>query len=282
MPKSPSSSAQAAREAVAARLHGLMLDARLEGQELAIRCGWSPAKTSRIINAKTPPSDADIRAWCAACGAGDQVDDLIATTRAVDQMYVEWKRLGRNGMRQVQEEIYGWYAQTRICRAYVSNVVPGFFQTPAYITALMRSITDFQGTPDDITETVAARVARSRFLYEGEHHFVVLMEEAVLRHRLGSAETMRAQLQHLLQVMPLPSVSLGIIPAGAERTMWPLEAFYLHDAHRALVETLTAEVNVLQPRELTDYRRAFDLLAQMAVYGDRARALINDAIDFFG
>ncbi|MEU9003211.1 helix-turn-helix domain-containing protein, partial [Streptomyces sp. NPDC048551] len=29
------------------------------------------SKSSRIARGKTPPSDADIRAWCAACGADD-------------------------------------------------------------------------------------------------------------------------------------------------------------------------------------------------------------------
>ncbi|MGW0900469.1 helix-turn-helix domain-containing protein, partial [Streptomyces goshikiensis] len=88
MSASPSSSAQAAREAIAARLGGLRKDAELTGHELALRCGWSPAKSSRIERAKTPASAADIRAWCKACGAEDQTDDLIAANRQADQMYV--------------------------------------------------------------------------------------------------------------------------------------------------------------------------------------------------
>lgn len=165
MPSSPSSSAQAAREALAARLSHMLKDAGINGREVSARCGWHPAKTSRILAAKAAPADADIRAWCEACGAGDQVDDLIATARAVESMYLEWRRLHRTGMRKVQEDFYALHERTRVCRAYVSNVVPGFLQTSGYATALMRSITDFQGTPDDVAEAVAARVARSRFLY---------------------------------------------------------------------------------------------------------------------
>lgn len=278
MPSSPSSSAQAAREALAVRLAHLRKDAGLTGRELSARCGWHPAKTTRIQKGEAPPSDADIRAWCEACGAGDQAADLIATARAVDSMYMEWRRLHRNGMRSVQEQLIPQYAGTAVCRVYVSNVVPGFFQTPAYATALMRSITDFQGTPDDVAEAVAARVARSRFLYEGNHRFVVLMEESVLRYRIGDEETMTGQFRHLLTVMPLASVSLGVIPFAAQRTVWPLEAFYLYDNRRVAVETLTAKIGVTQPRELADYARAFAELSKIAVYGDRARALITDAI----
>ncbi|MEV8057664.1 helix-turn-helix transcriptional regulator [Streptomyces antimycoticus] len=279
MPASPSSSAQAAREALAVRLSHLVRDAGITGRELSARCGWHPAKTSRILRAKAAPSEADIRAWCTACSAQDQTADLIATARAVDSMYLEWRRQHRDGMRRAQQDVLARNAAARLCRAYTSNVIPGFFQTADYAEALMRSITDFQGTPDDIPEAVAARLARSRFLYEGDHRFVVLIEEWVLRTRIGPAETMAGQLAHLLTVMPLPSVSLGIIPLGAHRNVWPLEAFYLYDDHHAVVETLTAGISIRQPRELADYAGAFTGLSRMAVHGDAARTLIRAAID---
>ncbi|MEV5249883.1 helix-turn-helix domain-containing protein [Streptomyces werraensis] len=276
---SPSSSAQAAREALAVRLQHLRKDAGLTGKALSARCGWHPAKTTRIQKGMAAPSDADIRAWCAACGADDQADDLIATARAVDSMYMEWRRLHKDGMRKVQEDWYALHEQTLHCRVYVSSLPPGFLQTPAFATALMEQITRFQGTPNDVAEAVAARVARSRFLYEGGHRYVVLLEESVLRYRTAGPEVMRGQLRHLLDVMPLASVSLGVIPFTAQRTVWPLEAFYVHDDTTAVVETLTAEIKVTQPREVTDYVRAFAGLAEMAVYGDAARALIRAAID---
>ncbi|MDT0449953.1 helix-turn-helix domain-containing protein [Streptomyces hesseae] len=278
MSASPSSSAQAAREALAVRLSHLRKDAGLTGRELSVRCGWHPAKTTRLQKGEAAPTDADIRAWCAACGAEDQIEDLIATARTVDSMYLEWRRLHRYGMRKVQEDFYTLHEQTSVCLVYASNAVPGFLQTSAYATTLMQSITDFQGTPDDVTEAVAARVARSRFLYEGNRRFVVLMEEWVLRSRIGDRDTMTGQLRHLLTAMPLPSLSLGVIPFTARRRMWPLEAFYVYDDRRVLVETLTAEVNVTQPRELADYRKAFGELSQMAVYGAPARALIESAL----
>lgn len=279
MPASPSSSAQDAREALAARLRHLMRDAGLNGLNLSARCGWHPAKTSRLLTAKAAPSDADIRAWCTACDAPDQIDDLVATARAVDSMYVEWRRQHRSGMSRTQHEVLARNAAARVCRAYVSNVIPGFFQTAGYAEALMRTITGFQGTPDDISQAVAARLARSRFLYEGHHRFVVVLEEWVLHSRIGTPQTMTAQLDHLLTVMPLPSVSLGIIPLGTPRTVWPLEAFYLYDDQHAVIETLTAGINVRQPREVTDYARAFTGLAAMAVHGDAARDLIHAAIN---
>jgi hypothetical protein len=105
------------------------------------------------------------------------------------------------------------------------------------------------------------------------------MEESVLRLRTADPDAMRGKLRHLLAVMPLASVSLGIILFTAQRTVWPLDAFYLHDDDVAVVETLTAEIRVTQARELADHAKAFAGLAAMAVYGEPARTLIRVAID---
>jgi transcriptional regulator with XRE-family HTH domain len=84
MPISPSSSAQAARERVAHRLRDLRADAGITGSELAVRCGWTHPKTSRIENARTPPTPEDIRLWCRACGTENQALDIIAQSREAD------------------------------------------------------------------------------------------------------------------------------------------------------------------------------------------------------
>lgn len=102
--------------------------------------------------------------------------------------------------------------------------------------------------PNDIPEAVAARLARSRFLHEGDHRFVVLIEEGARCTQIDTTATMAGQLAHLLAVMPLPSVSLGIIPFGVPRTMWPLEAFCLYNDQHTVIETLTTSISVRQPR----------------------------------
>ncbi|MFF3496495.1 helix-turn-helix domain-containing protein [Streptomyces sp. NPDC002795] len=282
MTTSPSSAAQAARERLAVRLRDIRRDAGLSGGELAFRCGWSPSKRSRIENAKTPPSDTDVRDWCTACGVEDQAADLVAANRQADQMYVHWKKLHRHGMRRAQDEVLPLYAGTRRFRIYCSNVVPGILQTEAYATALLSTIARFQGTPDDAPDAAASRIERSGVLHEGDHQFAFLLEETVLRYRIGSPDTMASQLGYLLAVMALPNVSLGIIPFDAERRMWPLEAFYIFDDRQVSSELLTAAVNVTAPGEVTTYAKAFAEMSKNAVYGVRARTLITDAINTFG
>ncbi|WP_351224398.1 DUF5753 domain-containing protein [Streptomyces sp. NPDC002133] len=233
-------------------------------------------------NGVTPPSDADIRAWCSICGTDEQAADLIAASRSAESMYVEWKRLQRTGLRRLQESYVPLFERTRAFRIYCSNVVPGLLQTPAYATALLSEITAFRETPNDVAEAVVARMDRARVLREGDHRFAILVEEAVLRYRMGDAEVMAGQLGHLLSIMSLPAVSLGVVPFSVERGMWPLETFSIYDSEQAQVELLTAAVTVTAPSEIAQYAKAFSRAVDLAVYGADARALITDAIATLG
>lgn len=282
MPSSPSSSAQSARAAVAARLRELRLDAGLSGRELAALCEWHPAKNSRVENGKGTLSDSDIRAWCVACGAEDQADDLIVASRTADQMYVAWKRLHRTGLRHLQESYVPLFERTRRFRIYCSRVVPGFLQTEGYATELLTTIARFRQAPDDVSDAVQARLARSHIIHRGDHRFGLLLEEDVLYYRFGDASVMADQLSYLLAMITLPSVSLGIIPRTASRRMWPLETFSMFDDAQVEVELLTAQVNVTQPSEISMYAQAFGELSTMAAYGQNARVLIMKALGSLG
>ncbi|RBM09003.1 helix-turn-helix transcriptional regulator [Streptomyces sp. PT12] len=282
MPPHPSSRVQKAREKLAGRLREIRKDAGINGRELAIRCGWSESKSSRIENAKTPPSDADIRAWCRACAADDQAPDLIAANRQSTEAHVEWRRLQRTGLRRLQESTGDLYRRTKTFRVYVSDVIPGFVQTPGYASALLSSIADFRGTPDDVSEAVAARIRRNEVLSGGGRRFSFVLEESVLRYRLCSAETMAAQLGHLLGVMDVQNVAVGIVPFSEQRVVWPMPTFTIFDDRRVHADTLDAASTLIQPSQVELYARAFERLSQQAVRGAAARALIANAVASLG
>jgi len=279
MSSSPSSSVQQARQALADRLREIRLDAGLSARALAAAAGWHESKTSRIENARTSPSDKDIRTWCEVCGAAEQTGDLIASARAVSSMYVEWRRVQRTGLGRLQRSSIPLYEQTRHFRFYHSLLIPGLFQTPGYATALMGAITVFREIPDDIEQAVAVRMERQKVLHSGAR-FAILVEQSVLNYQVGDAEVMAGQLGHLIAMAALPSVSLGVIPfTTGGRPVWPLEGFSVFDDLRVNIELLSAQVTVTQPREIALYVKAFGELADMAVYGGAARALITKAID---
>jgi transcriptional regulator with XRE-family HTH domain len=273
---------QQAQDALGLRLREIRKDAGLTARELARLCGWHESKCSRIEHGKMTPSDADLKAWAEHCAAGEQAADLIATVRSIDGMYVEWRRATRTGLRRLQESGMPLYARTRKFRVYEPGVIPGLFQTVDYARALMASVIAFHQMLDDLDAAVSARLQRQGVVYKGDHRLAVLLEESALRARIGGTDVMVGQLAHLLTIGTLPRVSMGIIPTVAQRGMWPTEGFWIFDNERVLVELVSAEVTVTQPREILLYERTFAELGQIAVYGAPARQLITSAIDALG
>ncbi|MGW7363074.1 helix-turn-helix domain-containing protein [Streptomyces sp. NPDC054841] len=284
MSASPSSAVQEARKSLGKRLREIRQAAGFKtARAFAARAGWHESKSSRIENGVTLPSDDDIRVWTGVCGAEDQVRDLIATARGIEEMYVDWRRLERAGLKRVQESVLPLYERTHRFRFYQSWVVPGLLQTPDYTRAVLETVASLREAPGDVSEAVAARMARQRILHSAGRRFAFLVEEWVLRTVIGDSATMAAQLGQLITVAALPSVSLGVIPMGAPRgNAWPTEAFSIYDDEQIGVELVSAHLNVRQPRGITEYVRAFTELAGIATYGAPARKLITSAIDVLG
>ncbi|MET8693182.1 helix-turn-helix transcriptional regulator [Streptomyces bauhiniae] len=277
MAASPSSSAQQARRALADRLTELCRDAGLTGLELALRCGWSRSKSSRIMNARTPPSEDDIRAWCAACGAGGQAEDLIAMLRIAEGMWVEWRRMERAGLKRAQEARLPLFERTRRFRSYSSWLVPGLLQTRSYTEAVLRAVQRRRVAVDDVAEAVAVRMERQRVLREGGRRFAFLIEESVLRNGIGGSEVQLEQLDHMRTLGALPNISLGVVPMRPDRSRMPVEGFWIFDTAQVNVELVSGHLTITQPSEITMYAETFAELADVALHGAAAHELIASA-----
>ncbi|MEU3962935.1 helix-turn-helix transcriptional regulator [Streptomyces buecherae] len=274
------SSALEARQAVGRKLRDIRKRAGLTVTELGLRCAWHHSKTSRIENARTAPSVTDIRLWCQACDAEDEVEALLSKVLAAEEMYTEWRHQVRSGMKHLQGSSASLFGRTRLFRVYSSTLVPGLLQTEGYASALLTTIATFREVPvADGPAAAAARVERSQIIHEAGRRVVLLVEESALRHQIGDAEAMAAQLGYLLAAGALPAVSLGIIPHSTpERRHWPVETFHMYDDRLVSIELLSARVRITQPAEVSVYLNAFERLRSMAVYGAEARALIVRAI----
>lgn len=155
--------------------------------------------------------------------------------------------------------------------------MPGLFQTAEYATTVIRTAIEFNQIPDDLDEAVAARLQRQQFLYSADRRFLVVLEEQVLRTRVGTVETMQGQLDRLLALMSLQRISLGIIPSLAERAIWPSAGFWIFDQGTVRLETPSAELTITQRSEIAVFEKRFAQLQASAVYGREARALIASA-----
>lgn len=206
------------------------------------------SKVSKIEHAVRSPSAEDIQAWCRVCGTGqERAAELIAELRAVE---------------------------------YSCKIIPGLLQTADYTTDILSAVRESRGVPvDDVAATVVERMNRQRVLREGEHRFVLLIEEAVLGYRVSNPSVMIGQLHHLIEVAALPSVVLGIIPGDADRSVQcPAESFTMFDRRQVSVELVSGYLTVKQPSEIMMYEKVFADLLAMCVLGKDARALIERAI----
>lgn len=281
MPTPPAfSNAQKAKRDFGARLGEIRKAAGFTGRALATSCGWHESKVSRIENGKTSPSADDIRTWARHCDAADQIPDLVAALEAIEGMFVEWRRMERSGLRRAQQSVLPLWERTRRFRTYSPWLIPGAVQTESYTRAVLRGTAERRGLPDDVDDAVAVRKDRLKLRQGGNRTFAVLIEEAVLRNVIGGSDVMAGQLGHLLTVGEVPSVSLGILPMGTERTaMPPVEDFWIFDDAQVNVELIAGYLTITQPGEVAMYADAFARLADIAAVGVPARQLIVAAIE---
>jgi transcriptional regulator with XRE-family HTH domain len=275
----PSSAAKQAQEALGLRLRELRKDAGLSGRDIAAATGWHFTRVSKMENGVQGLSDLDIRMWCAACGAEDEVPDLIAQARAVESMYLELRRQTRAGLKQLVQSVAAAHERTGRFLVYEHNVIPGIFQTAGYARALLSFWIEFLDTRNDLDAAVEARMASQAVLYRSDKRFSVVLEEAAVRTQFGTPETMAGQLDRLVSVMSLPNVSVGIVPLRSDRKVVGSSGFWIYDDALVQLETPTASIDVTQPQEIQLYLRMFEQLRRPALYGREARSLIVSILD---
>ncbi|MFB6556636.1 helix-turn-helix domain-containing protein [Streptomyces sp. NPDC056405] len=99
---------------------------------------------------------------------------------------------------------------------YECNIIAGLLQTPEHARVLIEAAQP-PYSPDDVERMVAARLARQS-VYERDPapsmHFV--LEEAPLRRQVGGTMEWRRQLERLLQIGRLASVTLQVMPTNVD------------------------------------------------------------------
>jgi transcriptional regulator with XRE-family HTH domain len=253
------------RAVFGARLRELRKRASLTGRALAERTGLHFTKVSRVEHGRQGLTDAEIRSWCAACGAPEQAADLIALAREVDTVNRESRPAPRR------------YDKVRLLRMYATTLVPELFRTPAYGYECASQWVRLMGTPAPTARPVDPSVVRS-----GLRRFAVVVEEQALHTRVGDPEVMAGQLDHLLDLLALPRLSIGVVPATAERSFVSPVPFWIWDDTRVTIETVGTDLEITRRDEVAVYVAAFDALRQSAVYGTRAAQLISAARDRSG
>ncbi|MEV6983402.1 Scr1 family TA system antitoxin-like transcriptional regulator [Sphaerisporangium sp. NPDC051017] len=132
---------------------------------------------------------------------------------------------------------------------------------------------------EGVEEAVQARLERQYLVTGGTAHmFSFVVEAAVLTYAFGDMAAMNEQFDFLEHVTRLPNVALGVIPPGF-RKLWGGECFYMFDSSLVRSELWTGRFQTTRAEDIAFFLKAFTALQGQAVYGDEARALIEQARD---
>ncbi|MGH3586618.1 MAG: helix-turn-helix domain-containing protein [Pseudonocardia sp.] len=268
-----------ARQALGKRLRELREHAALSGKRLAESLAWPPSKVSKIENGRQTPTDDDLRAWTRATGSEGDVPALLASLHTLEVQHADWQRLLRGGLRPRQRALAELDQKTRLFRAFEATVVPGLLQAPGYARARFVEGVRRLKLPNDIDDAVRGRIQRQEILYRPEKRFHFVLTEAALRFRLCSPSVLLGQLDRLVSLSQMPNMKLGIIGFETQYVVSPWHGFWLYDDRKVLVETMSAALDLRQPKEIELYGDAFDQLAAVASYGRSARAIITRVAD---
>nr|WP_237530688.1 helix-turn-helix transcriptional regulator [Streptomyces sp. SID3212] len=167
-----------------------------------------------------------------------------------------------------------------VIRSFQVQLIPGLLQTSEYARAVLAG-----GRPnrDTVEELVTARLARQHILERpAPPELWLVLDENVLRRRVGSVDTMRGQLARLREAAETPHIVLQIVPydAGGHAGMdGPFSALTLDEGPDVVyVDGFLQGQIFAEPDKIKAAARTYDLLAAVALSPDRSIDLINDAM----
>ncbi|MFT2017775.1 helix-turn-helix domain-containing protein [Streptomyces sp. 796.1] len=140
--------------------------------------------------------------------------DVVAKTPGVYRRLRE--RLSKLGHPDWFAPYVDLEAKATVVRMFNPLLLPGLVQTRAYAEEVLRA-----GRPLDLEALVTARLGRQAILtrQESPARLWLVINEAVLRAQVGSAETMQEQLLRVRELAETPLHRVQVVPAGRLNTV---------------------------------------------------------------
>jgi transcriptional regulator with XRE-family HTH domain len=196
--------------ALASSLRQLREDAGMTAEMVARRLGWSATKASRVERARVAKiSAASLEGYMQACGASR------AQRKQLRQLAAAFR--GRSP---------GDYSSADLLRVWAAVALPEPVRTAAYTRGVLEAAQDItRMTPHEIEAAVrTARTRQAALQSRGVRGEIrICLDEGVLQHQYGSAETMAGQLAWLAGAGTLPGIRLRMLPLSAAEYRPPHE-----------------------------------------------------------
>ncbi|GAA5121422.1 helix-turn-helix transcriptional regulator [Haloechinothrix salitolerans] len=254
---------------LSAELVRLREQAGLSGRAAAAKAGLSQSRLSRIERGEFMPDIDEVRQLCRLYRAPAEVRRTL--TRIAEGIREE-----RAAARVVLQR-GSWRMQQRIGRIEQASAHVRSFQ-PAFVVGLLQTPEYMRGAPGthEPDETLRARIARQEIL-STDRSFTFVMTEGALCLNVGGPDVMIPQLERLADMATGGRHRLGVIPksVAVPTPELPMHAFHLYDSRAVIVGTLTATAIITDSRDVADYEQAFAQWEHTAVFGEKARDVID-------
>ena len=172
-------------------------------QALATAMNCDRSTVTKVESGGRAPSEKMLRLWCELSHVDYELyEGLARLARAAEASPVPpWF-----------ENFLAAQRVARTVRTWHPIIIPGPFQIPDY----SRPLYEATGTGDDrIEELIAARNELQEIFTRPKHPVTLLavLDEAVLRRRVGSEDIMHRQLSHLAEMGQHRHIGIQVVPA---------------------------------------------------------------------
>jgi transcriptional regulator with XRE-family HTH domain len=270
------------RRRLAAELRGIREYKGKSGDAVAAALRWSPSKISRYERARTGLRPRDVERLLDYYQITGPRRALLLEL-AEDAAQKGWWEEFADILSEDYQQFIGLEHEAASIAIWHVDVVPGLLQTEAYARHIIGSYSRVEPIPPGmIGRLVRVRMRRQQVVDREGLQLSVVLDESVLRRRIGDDPVMYEQLQHLAREADRPNVTLRILPLGAQHTVFG-ESFVIFgfgtDSDAMLQDVVSTEhlrtgFTLEGERETYLHRIAYQMLAEASLEPGASKALI--------
>ena len=286
MPGSPT----VRRRRLAAELRAIRESTGKSGDVVASALRWSPSKISRYELARTGLKLREVEKLLDYYEVSGSKRTLLLTL-AKDASLKGWWEEYAEFISPDYQQFIGLEHEASSMAIWHVEVVAGLLQTEAYARHIIGSYNQVEPTPPGMVERlVRVRMLRQRVLTRTPAlQLTIVLDESILRRRVGDDAVMYEQLRRLAQEADRPNVTLHILPLDAQHTVFG-ESFVIFrfgpDNDAILQDVVSAEhlknaFSVEGERETYLHRIAFQTIVGASLDPATSRALILETAESY-
>ena len=260
----------ALRMLVGVRLRRLRESSGITRADAAAAIGSSPATLGHLESGRTDLPLDDVADLLSLYDVDEAERQIVLTLAAQADAPGRWQDY-RDVISDEFAAFLGLEQDATVIRTYEVQQVPALLQTKDYAQAVIAH--NSEGHAELIERRVALRMHRQQLLLSPQPRKLwVVMDESVLRRQVGDSATMRAQLEHLQEMVTLPHVTLQILSFGPGKGVDPFTILRFAEADLPDVVYLEQTADAQYLTRDADVRPYRHLLNQLSVYAQPAGA----------